>query len=166
MRVAVVHPDLGLGGAERLILDAILELQAAGHEVQVYTAHHDPKRCFRETLAPGAAPARAIAQPPAHSSSTDGTRAPWLHVHGGWLPRTVFGRLHALCAFVRCLLLALVLLCSRGRFQVVLLDQVSAPIALLRACSRTKARLCAQLCAQRVSSHASALAGTLLLPLP
>lgn len=40
------------GGAERLIVDFVLELQEAGHHVDVYTAHHDPKRCFEET-APG-----------------------------------------------------------------------------------------------------------------
>ena len=50
MRVAVLHPDLGLGGAERLILDAVLELQAAGHDVQLFTAHHETGRCFKETL--------------------------------------------------------------------------------------------------------------------
>jgi alpha-1,3/alpha-1,6-mannosyltransferase len=41
------------GGAERLVLDAVLELQAAGHDVQLYTAHHDTRRCFAETLQPG-----------------------------------------------------------------------------------------------------------------
>jgi hypothetical protein len=40
------------GGAERLIVDFVLEIQAGGHHVDVYTAHHDPKRCFEET-APG-----------------------------------------------------------------------------------------------------------------
>ena len=69
----------------------------------------------------------------------DGARAPWLHVSGDWLPRSVLGRLHAACAFLRCLWLALVLLASR-RVDLVLLDQVSAPIALLRLASHAKAR--------------------------
>ena len=30
LRIAVVHPDLGIGGAERLIVDAALELQKKG----------------------------------------------------------------------------------------------------------------------------------------
>ena len=50
LRIAFIHPDLGLGGAERLIVDAAVELRAAGHDVQLYTAHHDPRRCFGETL--------------------------------------------------------------------------------------------------------------------
>jgi alpha-1,3/alpha-1,6-mannosyltransferase len=28
-----IHPDLGIGGAERLILDAATELQRCGHKV-------------------------------------------------------------------------------------------------------------------------------------
>ena len=50
MRVCIVHPDLRLGGAERLIVDAAVELRARGHEVELFTAFHDPKRCFAETL--------------------------------------------------------------------------------------------------------------------
>ena len=37
------------GGAERLIVDAALELKARGHSVHVFTAHHDRRRCFKET---------------------------------------------------------------------------------------------------------------------
>jgi hypothetical protein len=38
------------GGAERLIVDAAVELAQRGHTVNVFTAHHDPRRCFEETL--------------------------------------------------------------------------------------------------------------------
>ena len=48
--VAVLHPDLGLGGAERLVVDAAAELAARGHEVVVFTGHHDEARCFAETV--------------------------------------------------------------------------------------------------------------------
>lgn len=40
------HP----GGAERLIVDAAVELAQRGHTVDVFTAHHDARRCFEETL--------------------------------------------------------------------------------------------------------------------
>lgn len=43
--VAFCHLDLGLGGAERLVVDAALELQEAGHEVIMYTSHYDVSRC-------------------------------------------------------------------------------------------------------------------------
>lgn len=60
LRIAIVHPDLGigrayerhpslLGGAERLVVDAAKVLQQRGHEVIIYTSHHDKKHCFEET---------------------------------------------------------------------------------------------------------------------
>lgn len=49
LRIAFVHPDLGIGGAERLVVDAAIGLQNAGHEVVMFTSHHDPTHCFEET---------------------------------------------------------------------------------------------------------------------
>ncbi|KAG5455990.1 MAG: hypothetical protein BJ554DRAFT_4393 [Olpidium bornovanus] len=49
MRVAFVHPDLGIGGAERLVVDAASGLQSNGHSVVIYTSHHDRSHCFKET---------------------------------------------------------------------------------------------------------------------
>jgi alpha-1,3/alpha-1,6-mannosyltransferase len=67
MRVAFIHPDLGIGaqprpyilkdshltrvtgGAERLVVDAALGLQGLGHSVDLYTSYHDPQHCFDET---------------------------------------------------------------------------------------------------------------------
>lgn len=40
-----------VGGAERLIVDAAVELASQGHKVHVFTAHHDKNRCFEETVA-------------------------------------------------------------------------------------------------------------------
>lgn len=48
--IAFLHPDLGIGGAERLVVDACLELATRGHAVALYTAHHDHGRCFPETV--------------------------------------------------------------------------------------------------------------------
>lgn len=50
LKIAICHPDLGIGGAERLIVDAAVELASRGHEVHVFTAHHDHRRCFEETI--------------------------------------------------------------------------------------------------------------------
>lgn len=47
--ITIIHPDLGIGGAERLIIDAALVLQSRGHKVTIYTSHHDPTHCFDET---------------------------------------------------------------------------------------------------------------------
>jgi hypothetical protein len=42
------HPDLGIGGAERLVVDAAVALQSRGHRVTVFTSHCDPQHCFDE----------------------------------------------------------------------------------------------------------------------
>ena len=49
LRVAFVHPDLGIGGAERLVVDAALSLQERGHDVCVITSHYDPSHAFEPT---------------------------------------------------------------------------------------------------------------------
>ncbi|KAE8271184.1 hypothetical protein A4X09_0g1150 [Tilletia walkeri] len=49
LRIGFIHPDLGIGGAERLVVDAALGLQARGHDVCLFTSHHDPKHCFEPT---------------------------------------------------------------------------------------------------------------------
>jgi hypothetical protein len=42
------HPDLGIGGAERLVVDAAVALQERGHKVTIFTSHCDPRHCFDE----------------------------------------------------------------------------------------------------------------------
>jgi len=91
LRVAFLHPDLGLGGAERLIVDAAVELVARGHAADIYTPHHDRRRCFHET--------------------TSGAFG--VHVAGGWLPRTLGGRCIAVMTWARCMAAALWLLWAR-----------------------------------------------------
>lgn len=49
-RVVFLHPDLGIGGAERLVVDAAVALKSQGCSVQIWTAHYDPTHCFSETL--------------------------------------------------------------------------------------------------------------------
>lgn len=115
LRVAFVHPDLGLGGAERLIVDAAAELAARGHVVDVYTAYYDPRRCFDETR----------------------TGAFSVRVAGGWFPRSVLGRLHALCAVVRCALASAyvawrVYAGAAPPYDVVVVDQVAAAVPVLK----------------------------------
>lgn len=47
-RIVFFHPDLGIGGAERLIVDAAVGLQQRGHKVTIFTSHCDPRHCFEE----------------------------------------------------------------------------------------------------------------------
>ena len=46
--VLFFHPDLGIGGAERLVIDAAVGLQNRGHKVVIFTSYCDPKHCFDE----------------------------------------------------------------------------------------------------------------------
>uniref|UniRef100_A0A2N9I7P0 Alpha-1,3/1,6-mannosyltransferase ALG2 n=1 Tax=Fagus sylvatica TaxID=28930 RepID=A0A2N9I7P0_FAGSY len=116
LKVAIIHPDLGIGGAERLIVDAAVELASHGHNVHVFTSHHDPTRCFEETLA--------------------GTFL--VTVYGAFLPRHIFYRFHALCAYLRCIFVALCVLFMWPSFDVILADQVSVVIPLLKLKKSTK----------------------------
>lgn len=116
MNIAIIHPDLGIGGAERLIVDAAQELASHGHKVHIFTAHHDKSRCFEETL----------------------TGAFKVTVHGAFLPRHIFYRLHAICAYLRCLFVALCVLFLWPSFDVVLADLVSVVIPLMKFKKSTK----------------------------
>ncbi|SCV67043.1 BQ2448_5689 [Microbotryum intermedium] len=88
LRIAFLHPDLGIGGAERLVVDAAVALQQRGHHVEVFTSYHEdgPKgRSFEETR--------------------NGTLK--VHVLGAWLvPRSILGRFKVVCAMLRQLHLA------------------------------------------------------------
>lgn len=46
--IVFFHPDLGIGGAERLVVDAAVGLQNRGHKVVIFTSHCDPQHCFDE----------------------------------------------------------------------------------------------------------------------
>ncbi len=111
MKVAVLHTDLGLGGAERLVVDAAAELAARGHEVVVYTGHHDEGRCFAETVG--------------------GAGGFEVRVRGAWFPRAVGGRFVAPCAFARGCLLAIAA-AREGTWDCALVDQVAPAIVPLR----------------------------------
>jgi len=114
LNIVFVHPDLGIGGAERAVVDAAVALKSRGHQVTMLTAHHDTSHCFDETR--------------------NGTLS--VTVVGDWLPRSLFGRCRALCAYVRMVVVAAYLVFFSGiPCDVVLCDQVSACIPVLR-CSR------------------------------
>jgi alpha-1,3/alpha-1,6-mannosyltransferase len=54
--IAFIHPDLGIGGAERLVVDAAVGLKSFQHNIHIvlnykiinkFTSHHDKDRCFK-----------------------------------------------------------------------------------------------------------------------
>jgi alpha-1,3/alpha-1,6-mannosyltransferase len=107
--VAFIHPDLGIGGAEMLVINLALALESVGYKVTLYTCFFDPNRCFEE--------AKTLN----------------VQVRGNWFPRSIFGRCLALCAYIRMFLCSLsVMLFEKETIHYVVIDQVSFPIPLLR----------------------------------
>ncbi|XP_063225674.1 alpha-1,3/1,6-mannosyltransferase ALG2 [Bacillus rossius redtenbacheri] len=109
-RIVFLHPDLGIGGAERLVVDAALALKKKGHFVHFVTSHHDPSHCFTETK--------------------DGTLD--VTVVGDWLPRHLFGKFFALCAYLRMLYVSIYLFFSDLRPDIVFCDLISVCVPILK----------------------------------
>lgn len=110
-KIVFIHPDLGIGGAERAVIDAAIALKSKGHNVQFVTAHHDRNHCFEETI--------------------NGTVA--VNVVGDWLPRSIGGKFQALFAYLRMIVAAIYLVFFSGlQYDVVFCDQISACIPILR----------------------------------
>ena len=113
--IVFFHPDLGIGGAERLVIDAALGLQNLGHKITIFTSYRDINHCFDE--------------------ARDGTLD--VRVRGGWLiPPTVIGRFKILCSILRQIHL-LVAITWTGELAKLkptafFIDQLSAGIPFLR----------------------------------
>ncbi|KAK7023833.1 alpha-1,3/1,6-mannosyltransferase ALG2 [Favolaschia claudopus] len=116
LRVAFIHPDLGIGGAERLVVDAAIGLQALGHSLVIYTSHHDPNHCFEETRN-GQLEVHYVVPP---------------------FPRSIKGKFHILFAHLRQLHLTLHLLWPWApKYDVYFVDQLSTCVPFLRTIART-----------------------------
>ncbi|MCJ1398412.1 Alpha-1,3-mannosyltransferase-like protein [Xylographa trunciseda] len=113
--IVFFHPDLGIGGAERLIIDAAVGLQELGHRVTIFTSHRDTVHCFDE--------------------ARDGTLD--VRVRGGFLlPATLFGRFKILLTILRHYHL-LFTISLNGELAALkptafFIDQLSAGIPFLR----------------------------------
>jgi alpha-1,3/alpha-1,6-mannosyltransferase len=116
LRIGFVHPQLGVGGAERLVLDAASCLQQAGHRVTIVTSHLDREHCFER----------------ARDGSLD------VRAYGDFLPLQIAGRLLAPCNIGRACYAASRLALSRDRFDVIFADVVSQSIPILRLMTRAR----------------------------
>lgn len=112
LKVAFFHPDLGIGGAERLMIDIAVALSSVGHKITFFTNHCDKNHAFEE-IKSGQFEVKVI---------------------GDWLPRSVFGKCQALCAYVRMIYLALiyVLFLNDSSVDVYYVDQIPVAIPFLR----------------------------------
>lgn len=120
-KIAFVHPDLGIGGAERLVVDAAVGLQELGNSVTVYTSHCDLSHCFDEVS----------------SGVLD------VSVFGDFLPITVLGKFHILCAILRQLYLVLRLVATGeiSNYDFFIVDQLSFCVPILCIFSKPSARV-------------------------
>ncbi|GEQ66444.1 hypothetical protein JCM33374_g107 [Metschnikowia sp. JCM 33374] len=113
-KIAFIHPDLGIGGAERLVVDAAVGLQNLGHKVKVYTSHCDLTHCFEEV--------------------SDGTLN--VSVYGDFLPSTFLGKFHILFAILRQIYLVFRLVATGeiAQHDYFVVDQLSicVPIVTLK----------------------------------
>jgi glycosyltransferase involved in cell wall biosynthesis len=117
--VSFIHLDLGIGGAENLVINAAKGLKSKGHDVTIYTSHHDPKRAFKET--------------------TDGTLK--VVVYGSWIPRQLFGGLTIFLSTFRMLYICFLMLLNSNVADVVFTDQVSAVNPFVRLFGLARSRL-------------------------
>jgi alpha-1,3/alpha-1,6-mannosyltransferase len=107
------------GGAERLVVDAAVGIQSKGHKIVMYTSHHDRNHCFEETR--------------------DGTLE--VRVRGDTLPRDFLGRFYIVFAILRQLALVMwILQFERDTYDIIVVDQLSACIPLLKWLGRSKVR--------------------------
>ena len=111
LRVAFVHPDLGIGGAERLVVDAAVALHARGHAVTLATTHWDASRSFDEVRSGAAGGVRVLP-------------VRWVRV----MRRVIPGQ--AAQAAVLCGLVALLLVPPDT--EAVVVDLVAWPVVVLR----------------------------------
>lgn len=113
--IVFFHPDLGIGGAERLVIDAAVGLQNLGHKITIFTSYRDINHCFDE--------------------ARDGTLD--VRVRGGGLiPATILGRFKILCSILRQLHLLVAITWSgelaRLKPTAFFIDQLAAGIPFLR----------------------------------
>ena len=109
------HPDLGIGGAERLVIDAAVGLQNRGHRITIFTSYRDTNHCFDE----------------ARNGILD------VRVRGDWLfPATILGRFKILCSILRQIHLLVAITWSgeltKLKPTAFFIDQLSAGIPFLR----------------------------------
>jgi len=121
MKVVFFHPDLGLGGAERLVVDAAVGLQKRGHSVRVYTSYYDPERAFDDIV-------------------TEGLE---VHVYGS-IPASPAIGFYIFIAICRQLLLTVAYLYKlhitkvETPADIIFVDQLPAAIPLLRWCTSSR----------------------------
>lgn len=116
LRIAFLRPCLGIGGAERVIVDAAVGLQERGHLVRMFVPDRQERRQLDEVAA----------------GRLD------IRTHGDFLPRHLRQRLRAPLAIARASWAACAMVAREPPYDVVVCDVVSHVVPLLRRLTRAK----------------------------
>ena len=114
LNVCLLHLDLGIGGAERLMVNVALTLHSLNHNVTIFTTHHDVNHCFEETKPPLPATKNTKGNSKNNASAgylSGGILGKKILVFGDWLPRHLpLVGATALCSNIRMVYLTFVAL--------------------------------------------------------
>ncbi|MBU2481699.1 MAG: glycosyltransferase, partial [Proteobacteria bacterium] len=116
LRIAFLHPDLGIGGAERLVVDAVVELMNKGHEVTIFTSRYDLSHCLEKT----------------RNSMLK------IEIAGNFVPHSLAGRFRVPCAIARMILMTLAMKRASRPYDVIFCDLVPHVIPLFRLVSKAR----------------------------
>ncbi|CAB9504042.1 Alpha-1,3/1,6-mannosyltransferase ALG2 [Seminavis robusta] len=121
LNVLFLHLDLGIGGAEQLVLQLAMASQALGHSVTLLTTRCDADHCFAAVKPPHGALYRNV------------------QVWGRWIPANLLGVGTALCSHVRVLYLAMAWAWQirqhtpdQSQPYLIVLDVLPTPLWILR----------------------------------
>ena len=121
LKVVLIHLDLGIGGAERLVINTAICLKDIGYDVSILTSHHDHNHCFEETKG-------------------NGILGNSINVYGDWIPRHIYGKGTAFFAIIRMIYMTMILILksivhklynNSNYVDFVFMDGVSESIPLL-----------------------------------
>lgn len=112
LKLVFIHLDLGIGGAEQLVLQLAKAGQENGHEVTLITTRCDPDHCFA-AVAPGGS---------LHSN---------LHIYGNWIPSQLFGACTAIMSTLRILFLTWQVCRHHRDANVCIVDVLPTALPLL-----------------------------------
>ena len=115
VHVVFIHLDLGIGGAEQLVIQLAKASRDLGHEVDIVTTRCDQDHCFA-----------AVKQP-------DGVLSENVYVYGRWIPPNVLGVATALMSTVRMIYLAYKVIRTQqhNKADVVVVDVLPTSLPLL-----------------------------------
>jgi alpha-1,3/alpha-1,6-mannosyltransferase len=113
--IVFVHLDLGIGGAEQLLLQLASASNSCENtdSIQIFTTRCDPQHCF------------ALVKPP------DGALYHSVQVRGAWIPHDVFGKFRVVCSTLRVLYLTTIVLCGKQP-NVIVVDVLPTPLLLFK----------------------------------